>query len=159
MKLDNRQAIEIIGVTAVVLSVLFLAFELRQSNRIAIAATEIEIRNSFDSMNAAIYSDAEIAEIIEKATLGTATLEPIEERRLWAWLVQTVNVYMSVEIAFENGMIPIETYNVIFDDILWLVHDLPASRPLLRTIVNDYPALKETEVVMFLDEKLAEVGE
>jgi len=48
----------------VIAGLVFLVLEIQQSNRIAVAATEIEVRNSFSSINASIYTDPELSRLM-----------------------------------------------------------------------------------------------
>ena len=66
MNLTTKQSLEILGVLSVVLSLLFVAFEIRQTNQIAMVATEIEIRNNFSELNEAMFSDPDLSVLLEK---------------------------------------------------------------------------------------------
>ena len=67
MPRDKRKdAIEAAGIVAVIASLLFLAFEVRQTNRIAVASIEIGLRNGYSEINRGVYSDNGIAELLVK---------------------------------------------------------------------------------------------
>ena len=74
MKIDSKQIIETSGIIAVVLSVLFLAYEVRQSNEIARTDTRIEIANQYGSISDSIYTNSEVSELMLK--LGDPTFQP-----------------------------------------------------------------------------------
>ena len=58
---------EIIGAIAVLATLLYLAQQIRQSNRFAIASNEIAIRNGFATLNEAQFGDTEIARLMALA--------------------------------------------------------------------------------------------
>jgi hypothetical protein len=66
----------------VIAGTLFLAVEIRQSNRIAIASIEIDVRSSFASINESIYLDSNFAELLVKIGDADAELTPAEEWRV-----------------------------------------------------------------------------
>jgi len=108
---------EIIGAIAVLATLLYLAQQIRQSNRSSIASSEIAIRNSFSPINEAIYGNTEIARLTTMALDENAEFEDIDYHRYLAFLRQCMNVWLSIETAFNNGMTTRETYEVIFDDV------------------------------------------
>ena len=50
----------------VIAGILFLAYEIRLSNQIAVATTEIALRESYGSGNETVYGNPAIAEILFK---------------------------------------------------------------------------------------------
>ena len=84
----------------VIVGILFLAVEIRQSNRIAIASTEIDVRNSFASSNRSLYSDSDFAELIVKISDVDAQLTPAEEWRVYQYVLEGVNTWLAIETAY-----------------------------------------------------------
>lgn len=142
----------------VLAGILFLSIELQQANRIATATAEIEIRNSYGDLNSGIYADEALAELLIRGQDDTAEYDAVEDIRHYQWIIQLVNIWLSIEIAYENGIAPLETYNVIFDDMN-LTLGVPYSRKQLRLIHSQYPSLAETEVFTHINEQLLLVGE
>ncbi|MFT4562656.1 MAG: hypothetical protein ACI9BW_002402 [Gammaproteobacteria bacterium] len=142
----------------VLAGILFLAQEIQQSNRIAIANSEIEIRSSYGPLNEAIYGDPELAMLLIKAQSSDQKLDTVEQVRLAAWLRQLTNQWIAIEIAYNNGMVPVGTYETIFDDQRQIVRDAPAARPLFRKTIDNHPALSETATVRSINQLLQEYG-
>ena len=67
-RIDLGQTVTILANVGVIAGIAFLALELRQANRIAVVTTELEIRNSFSSLNETFYADDIVAELLAKAT-------------------------------------------------------------------------------------------
>ena len=145
--------------TGVLIGILFLAAEIQQSNRIAKATTEIELRNAYGVLNAAIYSEESgVAALFVKAQSPDAALTPEETVRMRAWLTQAVNQWVAIEQAYLNELAPEATLGVVFDDQAVFIGSYPAFRPILRGIVTDYRAIEEMEVIRSLDARLSEKG-
>jgi len=140
----------------VIAGILFLGIEIQQSNRIAVASTEIEIRSSYAMLNQSIIADADLARIFIEAESNDAELSAIDQLRLSAWVTQLANQWMAMETAFKNEMVPRETFEVIFDDQRWLINRFPATRPLLRGVVDNYRALSGSEAFTSADRLLKE---
>ena len=157
MNLDAIGAFgEIVGAIAVIATLLYLAKQIQQSNRIAVSASEIDIRNSFNIYNSALYSSAETAELVSRGESESPEYNPVEYTRLSALMKQGLNIWLSIEIAYENGMAPEKTFNVIFDDIHIAAKNFPGVRPIWRQLLNEYPAMGETRVFTQLDKELKE---
>jgi hypothetical protein len=137
---------EIIGAVAVIATLIYLARQIQQSNRIALAESEISLRNSFGIANQAIYSDAELAKIVTKAQSANVEFDPVELTRLRTWLTQGINIWLSVEAAYSNGMAPEKTYEVVFDDARQFVQNFPGALDLMRQIMDTYPAMSDSKI-------------
>ncbi|MEL6215280.1 MAG: hypothetical protein AAFQ99_06350, partial [Pseudomonadota bacterium] len=69
-----RVLVEVFGMVAVVVSLLLLAYEVRQSNRIARATVTYEISRDVNEFNELGYTNPEFAALLLK--LGDADFEP-----------------------------------------------------------------------------------
>jgi hypothetical protein len=61
---DTRGTVELVGIVAMILSLLLVAYEVRQSNRIAEATTTYEIGRDVNQSNELGYSDPEFAALL-----------------------------------------------------------------------------------------------
>ncbi len=140
----------------VIVGILFLVMEIQQSNRIAIASTEIDVRNSFSSINESIYSNPNFAELFIKMGSADAELTPTEEWRVYALTLRFLNTWLAIEIAYANGMVPQATYGVIENDMSAIINRFPKILPQFRLAYENYPALSETDVFQTLERVLGE---
>ena len=157
-KIDVGQTLGILANIGVIAGILFLAFEIQQSNRIAIASSEIGIRNSFLSMNESIYTNTDVAELLAKATDSNVEFSTVEEIKIYSFVLGLMNTWLSVEIAYANGLVPPETYGVIEDDARSFLAEYPATLPVWHQAIDDFPALAPTEVFKTLNRVLNEYG-
>jgi hypothetical protein len=123
----------------VLIGIIFLAIEVRQSNRIAMATTEISVRSEFRSINEAVLTNDAVAELLVKAADASAELSTVEEAKLDEYLFLYINTWMSIEIAYQNGMLPRKTFFVALNDIPRFLNWFPAIRPLAREFIAIYP--------------------
>ena len=114
----------------VLVGIVFLAIEVRQSNRIAVAATEISIRDQFNSINEQILANDGLANLLVIATDANAVFSAVETEKLYAYMYLSVNTWTAIEIAYENGMLPRSTFNETLVDIRVVLQDYPALQPL-----------------------------
>ncbi len=140
----------------VIAGILFLAVEIRQSNHIAIASTEIAVRTSLASTNESLYLDSDFAELIVKIGDVDAELTPAEEWRVYQYIVQGLNIWLAIETAYANGMLPQETYGVIEDDMRLDMKNFPKTIPIYRQAFENYPSLSTTDVFRLLERLLEE---
>jgi hypothetical protein len=146
---------EIFGAIAVLATLVYLARQIRLSNSIAIASSEIDIRGMFGLLNEGIFGDTEFATVVAKAGTASSELDDIEQVKMMAWLRQILNIWISMERAHKAGMLPDATYDNIFDDARYVIDDLPGVRPILQSLIDYYPALSETKLFLYICERLA----
>ena len=140
----------------VLAGIFFLAAEIQQSNRIAIASNEFVARNSFNQFNDVVATETGVAEILVKASSEESELSDAETIKLYHIVVRGLNQWLAVEEAFENGVVPAETHNVIYDDMRAMLDTYPKVRTLLRQAIDNYPAMASSRVFTHLNELLAE---
>ena len=138
---------EIAGAIVVVATLAYLARQIHQSNRIAVATTEIGVRNSLSSLNESAYTDTGLAEILMKSADPNSELTPVETFKTYIFILRCMNAWLSVETAYSNGLVPPQTYGVIEDDIRYFLASFPSTQPLWHQAVDNYPALAPTEVL------------
>ena len=142
----------------VIAGIFFLAFEIRQSNRIALVANETDIRKSYADLTAAIFSNRDSAELLARATDPNAEFDDVELEMLSAHVLTMLNLWTAVEIGYDNGMLPRQTYNDVHDDIRVYAKYYPAMHTIMRAAMDDYPSGLGSDVYRLINEALAETN-
>lgn len=158
MKFSTKILFEILGVFSVVLSLLFLTYEIRQSNRIAIASAEIEVMNNAASFNELRITDGGLRDALTKASSieGTRTLTADEELIVRGYATRFFNLALAKEAAYQNGVLSEESLNRSFEDISMLVQS-PGLRTPFRALVDRYSATStDNLIIRFTAEALQE---
>ena len=151
-----KDVAEIIGIGAIVASLLFLAFEIQQSNRIAIASTEIGIRNGYSEFNRGLYTSSNAAEVMSQARSVDVEWTDAEELQALMVVTDIFNVWLSVQTACENDLAEETTCAELGDDIRTFVGYFPGAREMLTFLLESYPTLSGTYVHATLREALGE---
>lgn len=141
----------------VLVGIIFLAVEVRQSNRIAIATTEISVRDQFKTNNELVLANDAVAELLVKAADADAEFSAVETEKLYAYLYAHINTWMSIEIAYENGMLPRATFEVALDDVRGVLQDYPALQPLVRETMGSFPSVTDSHVYAAMREVLEDI--
>ena len=134
-----------------------MAVEVRQSNRIAIATTEISVRDQYRSNNELVLANDAVAELLVKAADANAEFSAVETEKLYAYLYVYINTWMAIEIAYENGMLPRATFDLALDDVRIVLQYYPAIRPLAREVIVSYPSEADSNVYAAMREELEEI--
>jgi len=150
---------EIIGAIAVFATLFYLALQVRLSNNLANASTEIDIRNNFSSLNEMMISNPELADLFVKSKEKNALFSEAEEIQLQAWVRRFLNAQLAIETAHENGMVPNETYNQMFDDTRGLITRYPGIVPIWKVVLSNWSALKGRRVIIYVNEIIEEFEE
>jgi hypothetical protein len=137
---------EIGGALVVIFTLIYLARQIRLSNRIAIANTEIEVRNAFGTINESVYSNPAVAELFVKVTDPDAKLSPAEEVQVFNIVLRFLNSWLAIETAYANKMVPKETYELIEDNIRVALNLYPGMSEAWREALEGFPALSERDV-------------
>ena len=138
MNLEKKEVVEIIGLSAVVVSVLFLAFEIRQSNQIARNDAELNIRNQVHEVHGNILSSPETAAVLAKLRLGHEDLSPAENELAISFTKQNIQLLTSAEQAFENGLLSRDTYDQWIRNSEDTMNEFPGIVPHYSTVATTF---------------------
>jgi hypothetical protein len=147
--MDTNKANQWLSLAAnlgVLLGIVFLSLEIRQSNRIAIATTELSVRDSFSAHNESIYSNPDLLDVMVAAESSDAEFTKRQEQLIYAFIYRLINTWTATEVAFNNGMVPQYTFDSIKSDIENNVKYYPGMTPYFRQAVRDFPESDELEV-------------
>ena len=112
MKIENKRLFETAGVISVVLSLLFVAYQIQQANRIALAEAEADLRSSVRELNLTIAESSELSRIAVKARDNPSDLTPVEEYQLRYMASSHFSILTQANQAFENGLLSTYSLNI-----------------------------------------------
>jgi hypothetical protein len=128
MKQTNwREIVEIVGVLSIVGSLLLLATEVRQSNRIATAQMEVSLAEGFMDMHVHRYSNTDVAKLWSKIVepqghLITATDQSQMRGITWVY----INLFWMAQIANDNELMTDQVLEGYVDVVRWILEYRPA---------------------------------
>lgn len=156
MKWNNKQVIETIGLLAVVFSLLLVAYEVRQANRIAVVNTEFELRNSYHATNLALLNNPDMVDFVVRMGATGQSLEGPDAVRARAWTYLQLNTWLATALAYENGVTTEETYSNILDHVENVIgRASPEMRAIWRSSIDSFPSVANTPVFQHALEVLA----
>ena len=122
-----------------VLSLLFVAFELRQSNRIAIGNAELSMAALNADVNRVIFESEDNDEIFVKLTSKEPNLTPEEYQKALYIAYMHLNRWIATERSFDNGLLSEPTFLAEYDDVTFLFNRMPGFAPIFVYLIESYP--------------------
>jgi len=139
---------ELAGVVSVVLSLLFVGWEIRQNTSVAKAQTRVELTALNNEFLERIRSDPEFSEIWRNAWLSEETLDAPAEYRIEFMLMQFLRLLENVHLQHQQGLLEREalrSYGFLGFDQIFLVH------PRFERIWQHRRASFDPDFVAFLE--------
>jgi len=149
MQKDNQKYFEFLGVIGVIVSLLFVAFQIQQANRIARVTTEYEIRNNRSEWQAIFLENPELTEFMVRVAAQPNSIEEMREtdrRRAYIFALRGIETWAAAETAYANDMLSRETYEYILADIDNTIRYQPGLHFFLDLILIDYPSLADSDI-------------
>ena len=134
-----RQVIEIVGLSAIVCSLLLVGYQIQQANRIAEAITTYEIVRDVNQFNEIGMTDPTFAALLVR--LGSEEFAPTAEEAKQAQLLayRFLNVWISQEIAHRNGLLTEDQLSITKNDVITVIKDYPALLPYWSSAMDSQP--------------------
>ena len=132
-----------IGGIAVLVTLVYLAFQLRQSNRIATAVAQQGILFNMSALHMRAL-DPSVAELRMKMRTGSFDeFDPIEAEQLEAHVYALMNAWSAVQTAFDQGLITKELLEIFIEDVAREMERYPATSGRFVNVWAKYPQLDE----------------
>ena len=142
-----RTAAEAAGIVALLASLIFLAMEINQSNKIAIASIQYDILSDFNEYHREVLADLEIAEFISKLKRADdIPLSPAEKVRAHAFVTIFINIWYVIHTAHENGQLTDDTYQAYVQDAHSTLLAYPRAVPYFKESIQSAPSLIDLEI-------------
>lgn len=107
---------EIIGALAVIVTLLYLARQVRQNTAAVAATTYDSLLNSFASVNALVISDPAVADLFDRGNRDPASLSDAEAIRYGFLLRSWANQWLKAYRLYQRGAITQEEWGPIAED-------------------------------------------
>lgn len=130
--------IEVIGVLAVVVSLLFVAYQILQSNRIATGAATIEVQNMYCDLVNTFLNEPELADLGAKLAANDQSLTPKEIQLAMAFGQKHFVIWDAVEAAYENGLISSRSYSIYDEGVEDIIRRWPGVVPYMINIMESW---------------------
>ena len=131
---------EVVGAAGVIFTLLYLAMQIRQSNRLARFQTYRDIMAQADEVNRLTMSDGELFSLVFKAP---ESLTQAENERLYVWTVVLCNMVLNMQIAYDEGLIDEALLHGGKFAISDTIERFPIFRPYFVRWAETQPSLSE----------------
>ncbi len=142
-----RTAAEAVGIIALLASLAFLALEINQSNKIAIASVSYDILSDFNEYHRQVLADPEVAEFISKLeNADDTTLSPADNARAHAFVTIFINLWYAIQTAHDNGQLTDDDFRAYLEDAQHALRRYPRAVPYFKASVESTPSLHDLEI-------------
>ena len=129
---------EIIGAITVLATLIYLARQIHQSNRIAVASAEIALRETANGIYKSITDSSEYASLVAKLAANSPDFEPGEEQQAIAFVGLNINLWSAVTRAHEQGLITRYTLDIYITDVEATLNMYPGSARFFKEQTRYY---------------------
>jgi len=133
---------EILGAVAVFVTLLYLAAQVRQSNKMALFETTREIIAQFNTCNQLIATNAAIRQVL----LKEGELSVDEAEQLYSYVDMYCNAWATTQIAFDQGMISESVLAGVTKDVEVTLNRWPNMRQPVERWLRNYPDFKDVGI-------------
>ena len=152
-----REIVEIVGIISIVASLLLVAWEIRQSNRIAMAEIEMQLAQGFNVMNISRATEPGFAKLFPKlSSPGSHLVTATEESQLNGLASHIMQLYFAAQIAHDNELLTAQRLDMYRFDLQQTLDRLPGLHSALLEIYDSSPEMRAMPVFQPLRDIKAE---
>ena len=137
-------AAETLAALGALVSIAYLAVQIRQSNQIAQSAATNAMQDKYNEFHMLVLSNPDIAELSARLTNPTFNAESgAEAQQVDCFVNLFFNIYLGIQIAYDRGQIDKDLFEIYRKDVSVALARWPASVPHFIELLNRYPKAKE----------------
>ena len=133
---------ETFGAAAVLITLLYLAAQVRQSNVMASFETAREIMAQFNDLNRLYATDSSIRQVL----LKDDELSIEEDEQLYTYADMYCNAWATAQFAFNQGQIDEVLYTGVVSDVQVALNRWPRMRKKIERWLHNYPQFRTYEI-------------
>jgi len=142
-----KTAAEAAGIIAIVVSLVLLAMEISQSNKIAIASIQYNILSDYNEYHRQVLADPELGAFVARLKIADdIDLNPGDQARAHAFVTIFINIWFVIETAHEEGQLTDDTYQVYLEDARSMLAGYPNAVPYFRASIQSSPSLQHLKI-------------
>lgn len=140
-KTDINQILGLLANFGVLVGLVFVGFELRQSTLESRSEGARSITESVNEINAGIYSDPDLAELIIRGKQDLSSLDPVERERFDRWMFSRLNIAEYI-LDLEHGGVSGLNFQYV-DAVIQDYRRSPGLQDWVQEIGKDYVGSNE----------------
>jgi len=138
-KIDLGKIFTILANVGVLAGIIFVAFEIRQSNRIAVGTTSYELNRHFMGINELYITNSDLLSLAVALADERFTPQDGEQRELAeAYARRLLNNWVAIEDGYDNGIVSESLYLMAKEDVKALIKKRPGVVPIYDVISIQY---------------------
>jgi hypothetical protein len=130
---------EFLGGLGVIASLVFLAHQIRISNRLAVAASERELMGNFSSLNELFMGNNEASNLMAKLTDPDIDFDKPQTEKARAFVRRLANVWIAADESHRQGFLTDNTYKLLRDDVQMVLLTYPSIQSFFNEFLGFYP--------------------
>ena len=138
-KIDLSQIITILANVGVLAGIVFVALEIRQSNRIAIGTTSYELNRNWMDLNEIYMTSPDVVDLL--IALSDENFVPKDDRQreqAEAYARRILNHWVAIEEAHDNGIASDAFYQMGVEDVIAKIRERPGVLLVFETVFTQY---------------------
>ncbi len=142
-----REIVEIIGIISIVAALLLVAWEIRQSNRIAAAQIEMGLARGFNETNVSRATEPDFAKLFPKlSSPGNHLVTATEQSQLSGLAQHLMHLYHAAQVAHDNGLLSAQRLDMYRLDFQQVLDRFPGLYPALLQVYDASPEMSAMPV-------------
>ena len=142
---------ELLGTVTVVISVLYLAAQVKQSNKQSATNSGTDVLGEMNKLQEFVFSDPNGATLLVKLRTSEE-LSPEEEVKAHVIADRALNTWYSGQQSYLNGIMTVELFADIKDDAKRFIQTYPSLRGPMIEILGHYEGARKLEIFQHLFE-------
>lgn len=111
MKIEIKQLVEMFGITAVIISLVFVGYELRLNTAAVSSESAYQLNLSMDNRYRMMAQDPTLAELVTKGYDSPNLLTDLEKTQFEGWIRADLNMSEAAWFSYSRGLIPETDFN------------------------------------------------
>ena len=137
MKIENRLIFETLGVTAVIISLLFVAYELRQANLIALRDSRIQINSMEFELRKLAIENSQFLSLQLKLQGENPELTAEEQVQASNWAYLQLLSWGTASASMEAGLLSDQVGQVWISNAIAVIDQHPGLAPFIDRILKN----------------------
>ena len=123
------------GALVVVVTLFYLARQIRQSNELSRFSATRDLFNQLNELNRLVTTDSTLRQLLMKP----GEISSDEREQIYNFAMMFCNVWISVQIAYDSGQIDKNLYAAGLKDVRVEMDRWPNFRPAVQRWMDSYP--------------------
>ena len=140
--------VQTISMLSLLVGMVFVFFEIRQSNQIAAANAHLNLfLRQIETHNLVLNQESGIAELQAKLRSASySDLTPVERERLLSLVASRFNLWVSVQTQHDQGLFPRSVVRDWQQEITGFMAEFPVATEILMGVYASVPSAHEYEI-------------